>query len=231
MEQDCIIIRIKVDIRSQANSLQWWMEMDKSTKNNILITVLLVLIGIVISSTVYKPKIEQTTMVISQPQLVKNKVISFSDGETYRYSYKTDNDEKNITFVAVQLGDCIVLRIVEIPGQAVCIDQFGLENNSDIYGSSSVFIFKSWMLAVYDKWNWKSTMTMIANGQEQEVSEYHYKVVGFEKVKNRNAFIIEEKTNDFVQKEWIDSEKRILLKAEGEGFKIELNETNAFELK
>jgi len=89
--------------------------------------------------------------------------------------------------------------------------------------AASYPVFSQWMLALDENFRWTQTMKMDEGGKKYE-AEIKYKVIGSEKINNRECFKVEitfedkssvpSGTNNIQTIIWVDKEKRILVKGE-----------------
>lgn len=205
----------------------------KSTLKYFLISFVLFVGLVIIGGYFFKSnqKIE-----IKEAQLTKNTQLAIIPGENYVYIYNINNTKNNLTFQISDAGKCTYIRVKEaINETGVCVDKNGNDksNNNATLENPYIGIFKPWMLAVSDNWEWNIKMIVTMAGTEMEIQNINYKTIGKEKVFGRDSFIVKLTSGNDSIINWIDKEKRILLKEKGQNYEIDLvsapfvlNETN-----
>jgi hypothetical protein len=96
-----------------------------------------------------------------------------------------------------------------------------LAGYNSTFQNPSILLFKPWMLALREGWTWKSSMYLSFDGALSHVSDTNYRVIRSESYENRTAFVVELKSEDnYSEYQWVDAEKRVLLKSMGEGYEV-----------
>jgi hypothetical protein len=186
---------------------------------------------ILIGAGMFGAIFENPKVVYSEAPLMKNREFQLKPGETYAYAYMMNNTSAIMTFEVLAGEGCTALRVAEIRnGSAVCVDAHGNDaSGSNVtLGSPYLLFFKPWMLAVQDGWTWNNTMYLSFGASYERISSTGYRTVRAENYSGRPSHIIEISSDTgVVEYEWIDDERRILLRALGEGYEVTLvNGTN-----
>lgn len=201
---------------------------DVSSKT-VAIATIAVLIGIMLySGLTYQSKFENSNITFKETPLAKNKELQLMAGEEYRYSYLLNNTEINVTYAVMSGDGCTVIRLMEsVTPSWVCIDEWGVDES----GSNSTFLnpailpFRPWMLALHETWRWNNSMYMSFDDTAQHISDNHYKVIRTENYRGRMSYVVRIKSSDGpAEYQWIDMEKRVLLRILGEGYEVVLVE-------
>ncbi|MFH0737156.1 MAG: hypothetical protein V1827_00565 [Candidatus Micrarchaeota archaeon] len=175
-----------------------------------------------------RPIFDNPRMVAVEAPLHKNMDLQLKDGENYSYTYTTAASSINITYTVHEIPGCTLITIVEANNTpAVCLDRTGVarDGSNTTFVEPAILLFKPWMLALNDSWTWNGTVYLAFDGAAEHVSDLTYRVVRREIFEGREAFVVEIKTiNEGKEYEWVDAEKRILLKALGPGYEVVLND-------
>jgi len=155
---------------------------------------------------------------IKEEPLSKNKALMLVPLEKYRYQiYSVENME--IEFNIKYGKNCMAVYILD-QYSGVCINSSGNDDsNSNLFLSHpQVIFFKPWMLALDSNWKWSAGY---ADRQTDTLySNYSFEVIGEEKIFGRDSFIVEIKSPEMNSKQWIDKQKRVLLKEETNTYSI-----------
>jgi len=201
---------------------------DISTKSVVIATVVVLAAMLVFSAFTFKPALDKSSMVLREEPITKNMKLQMQPGESYTYTYRFNESEANLTYTVYQSRECTGIHLEETTIKAdVCL----LEDGTDSKGYNSTFekptviFFKPWMLALREGWQWNASMYVSMGGILKEVSSAQFRVLRNESYRGRQAFVVlENSTDGGIQYEWIDVEKRIVLKTSGEGYGMELVE-------
>jgi hypothetical protein len=88
-----------------------------------------------------------------------------------------------------------------------------------------MILFKPWMLALREGWRWNTSMYMAFENEPHYVAAMDYRVMRADTWRGRKAFVVMENISGSApQYEWVDAEKRILLRLQGEGYEAVLVE-------
>ena len=196
----------------------------------LLLTILAFVLLIMAATLIVKPKFEDPKVVFQEAPLEKNTRLRIVDGGYYSYQYNTNGTLVNITYAAIQREDCMLIFISEsVNKTSICIDEWGMDET----GSNSTFkepafiLFKPWMLALHENWTWNNSMYLYYDDIQQYVTENQYRVVRTDEFNGREAFVVEIQTEgEVAEYDWVDVERRILLKVEGTGYRVELVDYN-----
>ncbi|MBI5046835.1 hypothetical protein HZC07_03835 [Candidatus Micrarchaeota archaeon] len=159
----------------------------------------------------------------TEEPLVKNTQLQIKPGETYVYQYMYNNSSANISYQVLDGGDCTIIRMVEsVNISAICIDSGGVDRTGSnmTFANPSMILFKPWMLAVKEGWNWNVSVYMDFNDSKTYIATVYYMTVRTENYNGRKTFVVEERTGSDSQYDWIDAEKRVLLRIVGKGYEI-----------
>ena len=81
------------------------------------------------------------------------------------------------------------------------------------------------MLALRENWHWNNSMYVAFDDMESMISETYYRVMRTEYYRGRLSYVVEISSDSGpVEYEWVDAEKRILLKTVGDNYSLELIE-------
>lgn len=194
--------------------------------NTLLLTIVAFFVLIIAAALMVKPAFDDTKIVFRESPLEKNTELKILPEDYYTYNYYTNGTVVNITYLALDGGNCTVVLVAESVNKTrICIDKWGMDET----GSNSSFkepafiLFKPWMLALHENWSWNNSMYIYYSDMPQYITETHYRVIKMEEYNGREAFVVEIRTEgEFSEYDWIDKERRILLKVEGKGFRVEL---------
>ena len=93
-----------------------------------------------------------------------------------------------------------------------------------------MMMFKPWMLATEDHWTWNVSSYIVFEGFEKQVESVNYSVVRKEYYKGREAFVVRIRSSLGQEVwDWVDADKRVLLREIGPGYELELVEGLKFE--
>jgi len=183
---------------------------------------------VILASLWVKPIFENPRIVALEAPLYKNTGLQLKDGENYTYSYTTRASSLDITYVVHEIPGCTMITIVEANDTpAVCLDGTGVgrSGSNTSFIEPAILLFKPWMLALNDTWRWNGTVYLAFDGASEHVSDVGYRVVRREVFNGRDAFVVEIKTiGGEKEYDWVDADKRILLKALGPGYEVKLND-------
>jgi hypothetical protein len=188
----------------------------------VAVLAALILIGAGMFGAVF----DNPQVVHSEAPLAKNTGFQLKPGEAYAYEYRMNNTSVGMTFLVLGGDGCTVLKVAEMRnGSAVCVDGRGNDDTGSnvTLGSPHMVFFKPWMLAVQDGWAWNSTMYLSFGASYERISATSYRTVRPDVFGGRRSHIVEIRSDSgAVEYDWIDDEKRILLRALGEGYEVVL---------
>lgn len=198
------------------------MKIDFITLAAIFALIMIIIIG----SAMFGPLFENPKIVIKEAPLKKNKELQLKPGEQYRYSYTINNSTLNITYVILDGNGCIRIKLLEAANSTgVCVDRWGMDesHSNASYTEPSIVLFKPWMLALHEGWTWNNTMYISYNGAEERIANTSYRVLRVENIGERQSYVVEIKPSEGPPEyNWVDAEKRFLLKVEGKGYRAVL---------
>lgn len=178
------------------------------------------------------PDVSAHPYVFEVQKLEKNMDLQLKQNETYVYLIKSFGTIYNLTYITGdtpnsiggEISADVCLPIYEVSQQEtvqICVDNKGLYppgiGSNISYGTAAYVLFKPWMLAVDENWEWNVTTLTKYEGVDwpDEYSYIIFKTVGEETVFGRNTYKIEVTIDDVPEYYWIDKEKRVLIKKEG----------------
>lgn len=182
--------------------------------------------AVLVGMSMFGSFFENPKVTYSEAPLEKNREFQLRPGEIYRYSYMMNNSSANMTFLILEGDGCTRIRLAEERnGTDVCVNKWGVDGfgSNVTLGSPYALLFKPWMLALKEGWTWNNTMWLTFNGASEHISDNHYRVVRLENYSGRQSFIVEIKSGaGAVEYDWVDAEKRILLRVLGDGYEVVL---------
>ena len=116
---------------------------------------------------------------------------------------------------------CTVIATPEnLNSTPACVGRDGTDSSgfNSTLSDPGIIMFKPWMLALADGWAWNNSMYLSYEGGETYISDTRYRVIRNDTYAGRPVFLVEVKSSTGpVDYEWIDTEKRIVLRETGEG--------------
>lgn len=199
------------------------------TEDAIMLASAGVLLAMVLlGCAAFKSIFENPKVVFVEAPLHKNTELQLQPGEIYRYAYLINNSSVNMTFLVLAGEGCTRIRIMEAAdGSEACLDRWGMDGSGSnaTLANPAILLFKPWMLALHENWTWNNTMYISYNGTGEYVTESHYRVVRMENYSGRESFIVEIRPEGGpAEYDWVDAEKRVLLRVLGEGYEVVLAE-------
>lgn len=206
--------------------------LEKAHGATLAIVAIAVFVGIMVFSALsLMPQLQNPEFRFNESAITKNEAIGIKDGEVYRYRYYAGNESANITYTVSFDGACTWVSVVE-GNDIVCLDQNGNDKTgmNSSYATPAIILMKPWMLALHKNWKWNVSSYMVFDSMAQHISDAHYEVVRTEKYKGRDVFVVRMTTTEGNEVwDWVDSEKRILLREIGLQYEVELIEGLDFE--
>lgn len=197
------------------------------TKNITILSVVILLALMLYSGMTFK--FDNTKEIYLEEPLEKNSNLQILPGDEYRYGYMMNNSSVNITYVAMSGKNCTYIFIDEsVNNTNICVDEWGMDGSgfNTAFENPSFILFKPWMLALHPTWKWNSSLYIDYGDVTQHISNHYYRVMRVEEFKGRQAFVVEIKTErdniESKEYQWIDAERRVLLKIMGDGYLVEL---------
>jgi hypothetical protein len=199
---------------------------DIGTKNTALVAVI-ILIGIMIfSGFALKPQFENPEVIFNEEPLEKNVKLQIFPGDEYKYKYLINDTAVNITYRLMSGSGCTIIYLQESANFThICVDEWGMDRtkSNSTFENPSFLLFKPWMLALEDNWKWNNSMYVKYDKIYNHISDNQYRVMRRENYSGRMAFVVEISSSSGPSEyQWIDEEKRVLLKTIGEGYVVEL---------
>jgi hypothetical protein len=208
------------------------MQLEKMSGITIAIIAIVVFVGIMIySAQTLLPQLQNPEFILSEAQIQKTETIQIKDGEIYKYKYIAGNASANITYSVSYDGICTWVSVVGGEGM-VCLDQNGNDKaaRNSSYSTPAIVLMKPWMLAVHKDWEWNVSSYMVFDEMAQHVSDTDYEVIREEQYKGRDAFVVKINSSDGNEVwDWVDKDKRILLREVGLQYEVVLVEGLEFE--
>ena len=199
-------------------------------KNNILLLTIIAFVVLIIAAIIMiKPKFDDPQIIFKEAPLEKNSKLKILHEDYYTYNYYMENATVNITYAAIQGENCMIILIAESVNKTnICVDEWGMDElkSNSTFKEPAFILFKPWMLALHENWTWNNSMYIYYDDIPKYITESHYRVVRIDEFDGREAFVVEIETDDVTEYEWVDVERRILLKVEGIGFEVELVDYN-----
>ena len=194
----------------------------------ILLTIAVLVIFLILGAMIYKPIFEDPKTVFKEEPLQKDKDFQLSPGEKYVYATTLNNTQINMTYTIGQGPGCVIIKFMEsLNLSESCLDKRGMDalGYNSTLENPHMLLFKPWMLALRENWHWSSTMYLSYDGVLHPVERSEYRVIRMEEYNNRTAFVVEIKAQGgAIEYEWVDMEKRMLLKTAGPGYEVRLVE-------
>lgn len=204
------------------------MNKEMSLKSAGIITIAVLLGIMLLSGMRYGEVVENSTTVDYESPIEKNAKVALKPGERYVYLYgfNETNLSSSIEFDIENGVNCTELVMVSGNSiKSVCIDEWGTDESSsnETLSEPEIFFFSPWMLALRENWDWEVTTRISIGGQEKNVWTREYRVMRTDIYEGRNAYVVELTVDgDPYEYLWIDSEKRIILKAVGSSYVVKL---------
>ncbi len=192
----------------------------------VALLVVLVIAGI-LNSQIPQPDFETSKFEHVEAPLYKNTEFNLKRGEYYTYDLTYENATGGIMFLVEGGAYCTFLSTdSQLPNaKRVCVDRYGNDDNGSNVSLSEpmIFFFKPWMLAVDDNWKWNTTIYAVVNDTRVYVMDVCYSTIRTDIIEGRKTYVVKiEMGEDQVFHDWIDDEKRILVKEIGGGMTVEL---------
>ncbi len=192
----------------------------------VLASVALLAIFIYVSSGLFSRGLDNPRITYHEPPLSKNAAFQLGPGEQYVYEYDSNDTSANITFTTFPGDGCVGIAVLENRNSTPdCVYSDGRDSGgfNSALTDPSMILFKPWMLALQEGWTWNNSMYLTFDAGERYISDTNYRVVRTDTYMNRTAFIVEIRSGAGpAEYDWVDSEKRILLRSTGEGYDVRL---------
>jgi hypothetical protein len=199
--------------------------MDRRTA---ITAALILIVLIAVAALIYQPRLENPRLAFKEELLEKNTQLQLQPGEVYTYTLIMNNTPVNITYLIMEGQGCMIIRVAQsVNFSGTCVDEWGMDGSgyNSALSSPSVLMFRPWMLALKEGWRWNNSMYLEYNGKEEFISDTHYRVIRSEDLNGRQSFLVEIKSDTGpAEYQWIDAQKRVLLKSVGEDYEVLLQE-------
>ncbi|NYZ77552.1 hypothetical protein H0O02_04545 [Candidatus Micrarchaeota archaeon] len=171
------------------------------------------------------PQDENAHFEYSESPLYKNADLMLGNGERYFYNFSSEGMYGNATFTIEKTLGCTYVMAEGLKGSGACLNGEGNDQTGSnvSFSDPDIFMFRPWMLAVNDTWKWNASVYSVSETMRAHVFDIEYRTVRTDILNGRRAYVVEINTgNAMTVYQWIDAEKRILLKEMGSGVTIEL---------
>ncbi len=195
-----------------------------TTARYFLISLGIFMIIIFFASVFFRPDLPGGLKVKESP-ITKNKELAIKPGETYVYNYRINNTDNTLTFAIKGNADCTFIQIKESTNvTGVCVNKDGNDKGGSNVSLEITYIsmFKPWMLAVDKNWKWSANMVIDVAGSDLDIQNISFRTIREEIMFGRESYAVEIADEKAKTIDWIDKEKRILLRETGKGYEIEL---------
>ena len=197
--------------------------------NSVTVGAIALLILIMLgSSLMFGSKFQAPKIIYVEEPLTKNSEFGLVPGEVYRYSVNYGNASGNVTYAILRGQGCVGIRVLEsVNSSGTCVKRDGTDRTgyNSTLADPSIMMFKPWMLALGEGWHWNASAYIYYGMKEERVSETYYRVIRMEDYNGRQSFLVGVRNGDGPEAyEWIDAEKRILMKMSSNGYEIALAE-------
>jgi hypothetical protein len=190
-----------------------------------VVTVLILIVLMIISANQIWPDIKKGGLYYFQEEPLVKGDLQLKAGEVYSYNYATSDQNATISYSLRQMSGCLLVSMPEIknvPAPCIYPDGTDASRSNVSFANPMVFFFKPWMLAVKPGWNW-TVITKSNLSQNVEIDRFSFFYVNETNYQGRTAYLVEGSMNGQVAvKYYVDREKRVLLREEGDVYYIEL---------
>ncbi|MDO8554901.1 MAG: hypothetical protein Q7S22_08885 [Candidatus Micrarchaeota archaeon] len=200
-------------------------------KTFVLTTVILLLIMAIAIVMIKPTDIISPSFTFEEAQIHKNSELKIGLKETYIYNYTANNVTLPITFTTKPGPGCVGIELRNTENRtSVCLRKDGTDSSKSNVTilEPVIFMFRPWMLAVEENWQWKVISSVNAGNVVVSRGDIEFKTIGTENVSGRIAYKVETKSleDETTVTSWIDKEKRVILKEKGPGYEILLINAN-----
>jgi hypothetical protein len=189
-----------------------------------LISLGIFIVIMLFSGLIFKPSLDNSGFSIRESELNKTVDLQLIPGDSYYYTYKVGNESANLTYAVMNGPNCTMIILVESQ-EAICLNKQGNDRTkmNSTFNATGMILFKPWMLALKEGWSWNITTYARIDTYEKLLESTYYSVVRIEEYKGRQVYVVRMsgEEGDFVW-QWIDSEKRILVREIGPSYEVEL---------
>lgn len=187
-------------------------------------TIAVLIVIMAASALLFKPRFENPQAVLVEEPLAKDAAFQLKPGEHYTYGMAGNGTPVAVSYQVLAGRNCTMIAFMNAhPPSTACVRADGTDArgyNSQLE-NADIFMYAPWMLALREGWRWNVSMYLSYNGTLAYVASKDYRVVRVEDYRGRRAFVVAENiTGSQPQYEWIDAEKRVLLRLQCEGYAI-----------
>jgi|GEM_PF-742396 len=192
------------------------------------VLVIVLVIAAVVGPKIPKPDLESSRFENVEAPLHKNAEFNLGKGEYYIYDIVYGNETAGVTFNVEGGAYCTFLSTgTQLPGaKRACVDRYGNDQGGSnvTLAEPAIFFFKPWMLAVDDNWKWNVSVFAVADDSAIYVMDIRYSTIRTDRIDGRETYVVKIEMGEQVFYDWIDKEKRILVKETGGGMTVSLVE-------
>ena len=196
-------------------------------RDRMLVAAIIILAALMaFAAFTLKPELDNPAIYTKEGRLTKVASLGIMPGEAYTYSYTAWNGSMNLTYLVMEGNGCTMVG-VEGGSAPLCIDSSGNDRSGQntSYEVPYVVLLKPWMLAVNDSWRWEVSTYLLFQGIGRHVADVNYTTVRKEYYRGRQAYVVRISSSEGdAAWDWVDSEKRILLREIGQGYEVELTQ-------
>ena len=195
-----------------------------TTTKYFLASLGIFLVILIFAGVFFKPDLPKGIKIKEAP-ITKNEELAIKPGETYTYVYRMNNTDNLLTFDIKNNVDCTFIQIREsVNVTGACVNRQGNDKAGSNVSLEVTYIamFKPWMLAVNSKWKWNVRTVVDVFGTDTDIMNTSFETVNEEMVFGRESYVVQISSENAKIIDWVDKEKRILLKEQGANYEIEL---------
>lgn len=188
---------------------------------SLAVFIVIILLG----GMFFKPNLPEG-IEIMEGSLSKNAELRIGPGEVYIYNYNINNTNNTLTFFTGAAPACVWIQVKEaVNATGTCIDRHGNDRKGSNVSLEVPYIsmFKPWMLAVGSRWEWNTTAIVRIVNENVELGRARFRMTREERIFGRESYVVEITSGNEVTIDWIDKERRVLLKEVGRGYVIEIS--------
>lgn len=194
---------------------------------SILFMIGLLIVSVMVIKT---PEIDRPNFIYHEEMLNKNAELAIRPGEWYVYEYNLSNSNISLAIeFQTKIGqNCVGIELKNTQNRtAVCLKKDGtdkLQSNLTL-SEPAIFMFRPWMLALDDNWEWDIKTAVSASGTKIKEEFIKFRVTESDNVSGRTAYKVEmsdAEGSEAIVTTWVDKEKRVILKEMGPGYEINL---------
>ncbi|MGV8176794.1 MAG: hypothetical protein ACP5NX_03275 [Candidatus Bilamarchaeaceae archaeon] len=193
--------------------------MDHLTIASIMIVVLMLAGGYLLLAP---PPVEHSVVMIEEP-LHKLAPLGLEPGDSFTYVMAFNGTNSTLSYRVVAGGRCMRV-LADYTDQTACIFPDGTDSlGSNVTLSQDFVVFRPWMLAARPGWSW-TVSVVVPFPFNKEMDRITYRTLGMEDMGGRETLVVGVYNSDgeLIAKEWVDEEKRVLVKEESGDLRIYL---------